>query len=698
MSLTSDRVHYAANYIKAGYALTPLNGKRPILEGWPNTKPDKKQDPNKYKNCNYGVVLQDDDLVIDIDPRHFEKGDNALERFVKNLGIRLLSFTVQTGGGGIHVYFKKPKDFNIKRSSVNYKGIEFKSKGQQVVGAGSIHPDTKQKYKIVQRDMFKINQAPEALLKYIKDDAVFETQGLENYTDDKQSCRRFAEYLKNYAEIAIEGIEGDKTTFKTACRGRDYGLTPEKTYELMSEIWNPVCQPPWEEKALWKKIQNAYVYNTDVLGKKHPASDFDKIPTTAETIKIKWDKAPNGLLKKTISNVVNYFILETCDLKDTLAFNDFTKDIVFVKAAPWHNNINFVKYQMWTDADAVLCKYYLSAVQHFDVPTMLIHEAALIIARMYSFHPVKKYLTKLKWDGQERLDRWLIDYAGVEENRYTLTIGRKVLCAAVARVFNPGCKFDYMLVLEGRQGIYKSTLCSVLGKFWYGDFMLNTHDKDTVDAMRGKWIIEVSEMECTRRSDTQALKAFITRQCDRVRLAYARQSEDFKRQCIFIGTINPETQGYLKDTTGNRRFWPVFCAKPIEIEKLKKDVNQLWAEAVFNYELGEDLYISDRDVIKLAGNIVDERREKDPWSEQIREWVNTPDDDGLLLEVVTNKDIYSVLGISPGQYTRANQSRIANIMCLELGWSKGIYYSSKKGTSVRGYKRPIHNITEMLNF
>ena len=698
MALISNRIHRAADYVKHGFAITPLNGKIPMSKNWTKTEPDVDLDVKLFENKNFGVVLQEDDLVIDVDPRHFPEGDNPLERLTKNLQIKLLSFVIETGGGGLHIYFKKPADVRIKRAIAHYKGLEFKSKGQQVVGAGCIHPESGKEYRVVQGDIKNIKDAPKELLHLLKDDVIFQDTGIQQFVDDAQTCNRFSEYLVTSAPLAIQGDQGDNTTFKVACRGRDFGLTPDKTYELMSKLWNTNCQPPWGERELKQKIQNAYIYNEDVAGKRNPASDFEVITEPnldPNKIKIKWDVGNNGQLKKTLANTVTFFVIPDSELLDLFVFNEFTNDIEFVKPAPWHRG-KLPRNKVWTDNDAIQCKYYLSSEKHFDMATTTIHEAVINLARMKPYHPVRNYLKKLKWDGVDRLDKWLVTYAGVDDNEYTTTIGRKVLVAAVARVFNPGCKYDFMLVFEGKQGIYKSTLCSILGKSWYGDIILNTHDKDTVDAMRGKWIIEVSEMECTRRADTQALKAFVSRQCDRVRLAYARQTEDYPRQCIFVGTINPEAVGYLKDNTGNRRFWPVKCDRPIEIKKLEIDMDQIWAEAVMCYELGEELYITDRDVIAQAAKEVDGRKELDPWTQQIDAWLEKDDEAGVPRNVVITSEVYSdCLGIPTTQYTRANQARISNILCFELGWEKGIFHSQAAGKTVSGFKRPNFNIKKL---
>jgi len=159
MALISNRIHRAADYVKHGFAITPLNGKIPMSKNWTKTEPDVDLDVKLFENKNFGVVLQEDDLVIDVDPRHFPEGDNPLERLTKNLQIKLLSFVIETGGGGLHIYFKKPADVRIKRAIAHYKGLEFKSKGQQVVGAGCIHPESGKEYRVVQGDIKNIKEA-----------------------------------------------------------------------------------------------------------------------------------------------------------------------------------------------------------------------------------------------------------------------------------------------------------------------------------------------------------------------------------------------------------------------------------------------------------------------------------------------------------------------------------------------------------
>ena len=286
-------------YTKAGYILIPLVGKQPITKKWVDTEYDPSITPEDFPE-NYGVVLQDTDLVIDVDPRNFPKRINSLTLLKKDIDDDLSSYTVKTGGGGLHIYFKKPKGLKIRRALNRYPGVEFKSKGQQVVGAGSIHPSTGMEYLplYTNKKLDNIPNAPDKLLKLLDIGNQVTEAGIEEYLDDAQTCMRYIEYLLVSAPPAIEGQGGDNITFRVACKGKDFGLSPEKTLELMSKNWNEKCSPPWGLEELKIKVENAYAYSSSPTGNTHPTSDFEAVEQTKGWV-LNSDKKT---IKKTLYN------------------------------------------------------------------------------------------------------------------------------------------------------------------------------------------------------------------------------------------------------------------------------------------------------------------------------------------------------------------------------------------------------------
>jgi len=213
-----------------------------------------------------------------------------------------------------------------------------------------------------------------------------------------------------------------------------------------------------------------------------------------------------------------------------------------------------------------------------------------------AWHPIKTYLNGLIWDQTPRVDTLFIEYLGAKDSAYTREAARKTLCGAVARVFNPGCKFDLMPVLVGEEGLYKSTFWKRLGKQWFSDTFFKVDGKEAVEQIQGAWIIEVAELAGMRKGEAEAVKHFITKQKDEYRPAYGHVREEYERQNIFVGTTN--LRDFLKDPTGNRRFLPIECclayiSRSVDLELVGEEVNQIWAEAVWYFMQGEKLYLSD---------------------------------------------------------------------------------------------------------
>jgi len=302
-------------------------------------------------------------------------------------------------------------------------------------------------------------------------------------------------------------------------------------------------------------------------------------------------------------------------------FNLFSKKIEIIGDCPWGGQGDI------TDMDLIQMKYYISVIDNKEYPINIIHEALLIQAMEQKYHPIKDYLNSLEWDRVTRIRDWLVEICGAERSMYIEDISEIMLCAAVARIFNPGCKFDYMGILEGGQGIGKTTLLQILGGKWYINAHISSSEskKDLVDLMRKAWIIEISELSGFKKAAIEDIKNFISNDTDRVRMPYARNSEDFPRHNIFIGTHNPSGDNqYLKDDTGNRRFWPVDCDK-VNIEKAKEWKDQLWAEAIVKYNSGIDLYLTNNESLDMLKNYHGDRELYNPWDCMLDEYIINKD-------------------------------------------------------------------------
>ena len=294
-------------------------------------------------------------------------------------------------------------------------------------------------------------------------------------------------------------------------------------------------------------------------------------------------------------------------------------------------------------------------------------EAVVKIADSNAYHPIRNYLSKLSWDGKERLDGWLKTYLGARgPKEYLEAVGRKTLIAMVARVMDPGCKFDNVLVLEGPQGCGKSTAVRILAEPWFSDTMITIGDKDAILAMRLAWVMELGELSSMRKADIDQLKQFISQPTDRIRVPYGRLTETFERQSIFIGTTN--SSEYLKDTTGNRRFWPVEVTQ-CKFKELKRDRDQLLAEARAMWELGEPIYLEEQEVELVAQDEQASRVFVDAWAMVIEKFF-AEKHENFPVERFSISDLFSDFGpLAKQNMSRAEQMRAAD--CLRvLGFEK----------------------------
>ncbi len=367
------------------------------------------------------------------------------------------------------------------------------------------------------------------------------------------------------------------------------------------------------------------------------------------------------VLKNNLRNLT--LILQNDPLLKDIVFNQQLDGMEIKGHVPWKHPSKY-----WRDADdAQLISYIDSNYGTFSERNYKIAVAKVTDDR--SYHPIREFLNNLpKWDGIDRVDTLLIDYLGADDNRYVRAVTRKALCGAVCRVFNPGCKFDTMLVLNGPQGVGKSTLIARLGGEWFSDSLsLNdTKDKTAAEKLQGYWILEIGELAGLRKAEVETLRSFLSRQNDIYRAAFGRRATPHPRQCVFVGTTNAES-GYLRDITGNRRFWPVKTpgrGKKRSWELDEYEICQIWAEVYEMVKNGESLNLTAEEE-RLAKNEQRAAMESDEREGLVREYL-----DILIPENWNGMDIFErrnfISGNDLGEIGRKGTIRRTQVSNMEI--------------------------------
>lgn len=405
--------------------------------------------------------------------------------------------------------------------------------------------------------------------------------------------------------------------------------------------------------------------------------DFDEDPED-DTWTEKLERHPKtSEVLPTAGNVE--LILSHGVFKDTLAFDAFGNTEVIRKDLPWRSRLRqHESYEPWLGEDDDRRDHWFNKT--FNIRSSLtIKKAFTEVTRKNRFHPIIDYLESQQWDGVERLDRLFVDYLGAANSAYIREVTRKMFVAAVKRLYEPGCKFDYMLVLIGPQGCGKSTIIQLLARRWFSDSLKSFETKEAGEHLQSAWIFEFGELAGMSKAEVEEIKQFITKRSDKYRVAFDRVVSDFPRKCVFFGTTN--NWNFLKDPTGNRRFWPVAVepdrrTKSVFEHLTEYEVGQIWAEALQAYRQGESLELSPEVDIE-AKKIQGLHMEEDPRVGLIQDWLESEELDemdrptGQLRQRVCASQIWTeCLAKRKGDMRPWEAREICEIMRRIPGWQE----------------------------
>lgn len=595
----------------AGFPVFPL--KPGTKDGFlsPSWKAQATTDPGriqalaaKHPGCNWGARCSGH-MVLDVDVTNGKQGEASLLVVDLEHGLPVTR-THRSARGGLHMFLRMPAGLEASnRSAPLGDGIDVRGSGGFVLCPGSTfdgHPYTVE-------SAAPVAEAPASLVALLRaPDAAKGREVPPEHMDHPAAIAGALDWLQR-RPVASEGERGS-SVYRAAARLRDWGLSHDVALELIGDHYAPNMDPPADTAFCRHEVRSAYTYAQNTAGAKSVTVDFDDVSALAEELapaadappiakgeQLRWpvldeDKKP---VHKAHANIRAFLHHVGAKLsRDAFASRD--------------NIYGFDTLDGPLGDDALRALHVKAFSMGLRPPKEHFIDTLKEFARRQQHHPVREYLAGLQWDGTPRVASWLSRYLGAEESPLTSEFGRLWLTAAVRRVRDPGCKFDTMLVLEGAQGAGKSTALKILAGQWFEESMrLSAEPKETIEQTSGKWVIEIPELSGMASREAEHVKALLSRTHDTARLAYAREPVTIPRQFVLAGTTNDSH--YLRDTTGNRRFWPVKVGA-VDLEALAADRDQLWAEAAAIEARGEPLTLPTH-LWALAAQVQAEREAPD---------------------------------------------------------------------------------------
>lgn len=678
----NEIVDAALRYARMGWPVLPCAGKNPNVLGadWQRKATSDERTIQRWYSTleradNVGVLTGAKFFVLDIDKKH--DGYASLDDLTREYGTLPDTLQQISGGGGRHYFFAIP-DGEVIRSCKIRPGVEIKGYHGFLVLEPSVHPDTGERYVFDGADEIEhqpILPAPEWLLKIIR-------QGGEHRKSGKA-----AEVIPS---VITKGTQHD-TLVSLAGSMRARGCNAEEIFAALQVTNAGRCEEPGAEENVRRIADSFMKYPPNKarqgeisLKREHEAERVRELATVEDRAAVQADplyRAPGGKLalspttgrpERTLFNAISA-LMYAPHWNGKLAYNEFTMRIMAGEAlcggaVPAGAVIG--------DDEIVKIMSYMQGMDDVHVSIELICKAVRDVAKSNASHPVRNYLSGLIWDKTERCGTWLVQHLGAQDSEYTRTIGTRWLVSAVARIMQPGCKADSCLVLEGPQGIGKSSaLRTLAGNDWFSDSFGDVTNKDTLLGFRGKWIIEIGEIERIFIREASIVKDFISKQIDNYRPPYGRESVDVPREFIFAGTTNHND--YLRDETGGRRFWPIGVTRA-DTNALRDQRDQIWAEAVHLYNAGERWWVDACDGATHEQAEREQRRryEEDPWQEAVMAFCDRRKGESIQ---ATNVLVIEI-GKKLADITKADRNRVAKIL-VGAGYVKRTSWVDGRSTS-----------------
>lgn len=378
--------------------------------------------------------------------------------------------------------------------------------------------------------------------------------------------------------------------------------------------------------------------------------------------------------------------------KDILLYDAFADEIATDKPPPWAEYLRPTDFKagILTESDFRRAQMWLCEKYEIDPSISDIYGVLQVLAERKRQHPVRDFFETLKWDRRKRLDKLFVTYGGATDSRYVREVGKNFLIGAVARIYKPGCQVDTMPILEGGQGIGKTTFIKILGGEWYLSAHIDLDNKDAYEVLRRKWLAEWGELDAASRAEVGKVKLFVTQSTDTYRRPFAKRATDNPRQCVFIGTLNPEGAGeYLKDNTGARRFQPVRfgVTGKVRLKELARDRDQIIAEAITRFKQGEPWHIEDTVMLKEAASQAEDRRQRDPWEAFVAGWLATSRGGARnrAAGVTTEEVLQLCFQMEPVKITKGDSMRVAGALRMN-GWHAGEARERRGGVVCRVFR------------